>query len=113
MSGYVSGRSHAVVLLCTTPTPALAQRLARALVSRHLAACVTCVPRAESYFWWQGRLDHARETVMLIKTTRRRLTAAMRYLATAHPYTVPELVALPIVAGSRDYLTWLQGACRG
>lgn len=103
----------AVVLLCTAPTHALARRLARSLVSTRLAACVTCVPRAESFFRWQGRLDRARETLMVIKTARRRLPEAMRALRAAHPYTVPELIALPIVAGGRDYLGWLQDACRG
>lgn len=48
---------------------------------------------------------------MIIKTSRRRLAAAMRYVASAHPYTVPELIALPIVAGGRPYLRWLQEAC--
>ncbi len=106
-------RSSAVVLLCTTPTPATAHRMARRLVLSHLAACVSCVPGARSYFWWQGRLDQARETLMIIKTTRRRLAATMRAISALHPYTVPELIALPIVAGSRPYLTWLQRACRG
>ncbi len=106
-------RSSAVVLLCTTPTPIVAHRMARQLVSRHLAACVSCLPGARSYFWWQGRVDQARETVLVIKTTRRRLAATMRAIRTTHPYTVPELIALPIVAGSRAYLTWLQKACRG
>lgn len=106
-------RPAAVILLCTTPTPALARRVARSLVTRHLAACVTCLPGADSTFWWHGRVDHARETLMIIKTTRRRLPAAMRAVRAAHTYTVPELIALPIVAGSRDYLGWLHEACRG
>ncbi|OGX41366.1 MAG: hypothetical protein A3C53_04785 [Omnitrophica WOR_2 bacterium RIFCSPHIGHO2_02_FULL_68_15] len=102
----------AVVLLCTTPTPAAARRLGRCLLTRHLAACVSCLPGAESHYWWKGRLERARETLMIIKTSRARLAEAMRCLADAHPYTVPELLALPVAAGGRPYLRWLQHACR-
>lgn len=91
----------------------MAHRVARRLVSSHLAACVSCLPGARSYFWWQGRVDQARETLLVIKTTRRRLAAAMRAIRALHAYTVPELIALPIVAGSPAYLSWLQKACRG
>jgi len=83
------------------------------LVARHLAACVSCLRGAESYFWWRGRTDHARETVLFIKTTRGRLASAMRFLKASHPYTVPELIAVPIVAGDAAYLAWLREACRG
>jgi len=71
------------------------------------------VPAVESQYWWQGRVERARETLMIIKTSRRRLAAAMRHLAGLHPYTVPELIALPIVAGGRPYLRWLREACHG
>ncbi|MBI4227013.1 MAG: divalent-cation tolerance protein CutA [Candidatus Omnitrophica bacterium] len=102
-----------VLLLCTTPTPAAARRLARGLLARRLAACVSCLPGADSRYWWNGRIERARETVMLIKTTRPRVGAAMRDLAKHHPYTVPELIAVPIVRGGRPYLRWLRETCRG
>lgn len=101
------------MILCTAPTVAVARRLAQALVQRHLAACVSCMPGARSSYWWHGRVEHARETVLLIKTTRRRLGTALRALKSSHPYTVPELIALPIVAGHPAYLAWLEEACRG
>lgn len=103
----------AVIVFCTAPTPAVARRLARRLLTRRLAACVSCLAGAESHYWWKGRLERARETLMIIKTSRSRLAEAMRCLAGAHPYTVPELLALPVTAGSRPYLRWLQDACRG
>ena len=109
----MTSRSRAVVLLCTTPTMTSAKQLARGLLTRRLAACVSCLPRAESSFWWQGKLDHAQETVLLIKTSRARLPQAIRYAKRVHPYTVPELIALPIIAGHPAYLRWLQDSCRG
>ncbi len=108
-----SSRARAVVLLCTTPSIAVARRLAKQLVTRRVAACVSCVAGADSYFWWQGRLDRARETLMIVKTTAAAVRAAIRLIKTSHPYTVPELIALPIVAGDAPYLAWLQEACRG
>ena len=108
-----AARSASVVLFCTTPSVTAARRLARSLVARHLAACVSCLPGADSYFWWHGRTDHARETVLFIKTTRGRLASAMQFLKASHPYTVPELIAVPIVGGDTAYLTWLREACRG
>lgn len=106
------GQATARVLLCTTPSLPVAQRLAKALVQRRLAACVSCVPGARSYFWWQGRLDIARETLMVIKTPARQLPAAMQFLKASHPYTVPELIALPVVTGHRSYLAWMTKVCR-
>jgi len=101
------------VLLCTTPTHALARRLARGLLTKRLAACVSCLPSVDSLFWWQGRIDHARETLMVIKTSQRRLATAMRYLKQSHSYTVPELIAWPITDGDQAYLDWLHESCRG
>lgn len=86
--------------------------MARGLLTRRLAACVSCIPGADSHYWWQGKIERARETLMIIKTAKARIAAAMRYLTGVHPYTVPELIALPIVQGGRPYLRWLQESCR-
>lgn len=114
--GFVRSRNTAraaVLLVCTAPTMTTAKGLARGLLTRRLAACVSMLPGACSAYWWRGRIEQARETVLLIKTARRRLAAAMRFVKAAHPYTVPELIALPIVAGHPDYLAWLTDSCRG
>lgn len=100
------------VVFITCPTKAVAQRLARTMVRRHSAACVNILGPAESLFWWQGTVDRAREWLLVVKLTRRRLPAVKQLLTQQHPYTVPELVALPISDGLPAYLSWVHASCR-
>ena len=99
------------VCLVTCPTQRVSRTLAREMVRAHAAACVNILGPAESLFWWQGRLDRAREYVLIIKTTRRQIAALRRMLKQHHPYTVPELVALPISDGLPTYLRWIRASC--
>ncbi len=104
--------TDALVVLTTTETEADAERLARLLVEAELAACVQVLPRMSSIYRWQGKVEQAGETLLLIKTTR----AAYARLETAikqhHPYETPEIIALPVEAGSDKYLKWLMEAVR-
>lgn len=85
-----------------------AQRLAQALVQRRLAACVTLVPQVESFYWWQGEVARGQEVLLLVKTTREKWSALADAVAELHSYQVPEIIALPIEAGSEAYLKWLE-----
>ena len=86
----------------------MARRIARAVVEQHLAACVNvvCSPM-ESFYTWKGRLESAREQLLIIKTTANRLSLLEREVRRLHSYDVPEFVALPITGGSLQYLAWL------
>jgi periplasmic divalent cation tolerance protein len=77
------------------------------LVDRRLVACVQIVGPIESIYRWQGKVETAREWLCLIKTTRAGFRAVAATVETLHPYDTPELVALPIAAGSPRYLEWL------
>lgn len=102
--------TDSVVVMVTCPTRKVARRLADTLVNGRLAACVNVLPGIESTFRWQGKTERCREVLLLIKTTARRfpqLRAAVRKL---HPYDVPEIIALPIVAGHAPYLRWVTSA---
>lgn len=103
-------RAEAVVVLVTCPTAAVGRRLAGALLNRRLAACVNLLPGMESRFWWKGRVDRARETLLVIKTTRAAFERLRRAVAELHPYDVPEIIALPVVAGHPPYLDWIASA---
>lgn len=84
-----------------------ARKIAQALVERRLAACVHVAGPVSSTYWWQGKMEVAREWTCLAKTRRElyaRVEQAMREL---HPYDEPEIVALPIVEGSQSYLDWI------
>jgi periplasmic divalent cation tolerance protein len=77
-----------------------------------LAACVNLVPRMESHYWWQGRLEKGAEVLMVLKTTQARLRALEACLLGHHPYDTAEFLALPLHAGSARYLAWLSASVR-
>ncbi len=96
---------NAFVVLCTFPDSDQARQIGAALVERQVAACVNLLPGVESIYRWEGKIEHAGEVLAVIKTTRYpALEAAIREL---HPYEVPEILALPVVAGLPAYLAWL------
>lgn len=97
-----------VVGLVTCSSRTEARRLAKAVLSRKLAACVNIITGLESHYWWKGRLENARECLLLIKTTRARIPAVTRAVKAAHSYQVPEIVFVPIVEGERRYLRWVR-----
>ena len=97
-----------VVALVTAPDLKTARQLARAAVAARLAACVNLVPRIESHYWWQGRLETSTEVLLVIKTVTSRLAALQKLIVTQHPYDTPEFVALPITRGSKPYLDWVR-----
>jgi periplasmic divalent cation tolerance protein len=99
--------SDRVVALSTVGTAEDAERIARALVERRLAACVNVVPGVVSVYRWKGAVCRDEERLLVIKTRTGRLEALRRALVEIHPYEVPELVALPVEAGHAPYLDWL------
>lgn len=101
-----------IQVFTTTPTREEAQRIARSLMRKKLAGCAQVVGPIASTFWWKGNIERAREWLCIIKTKRSHYTAVEKEIRKSHSYTVPEILALPVVAGSRDYLTWLDGAVR-
>jgi periplasmic divalent cation tolerance protein len=99
------------VVLVTCGSRAEAQRIAREIVSRRLAACANLLETpVRSVYRWKGRVEGAREFLLLIKTSARRLVALRAEVERLHSYDVPEFIALPIIAGSAAYLRWL-GEC--
>jgi periplasmic divalent cation tolerance protein len=99
-------RRHAL-LLVTAPDLEVARRLARGLVEARLAACVNLVPGLESHYRWQGRVESAAEVLLVIKTAARRVPEIERRLLAEHPYDTPEILRLPLAAGTPRYLAWL------
>ncbi len=100
-------RSSVIVVLVTCPTRAVARRIASQLVRRHLAACVNVIPGLTSVFRWEGKMESAREVLLVIKTTNRQFEPLRRAILQLHPYKVPEIIALPVIAGHRPYLKWV------
>jgi periplasmic divalent cation tolerance protein len=97
------------LVLVTCRSAAEARRIADAVVEKRLAACVNILPGAvTSIYRWKGRVESAREKLLLIKTSRGRLAKLQATVERLHSYDVPEFIALPIAAGSRTYLSWLE-----
>lgn len=101
-------KDSAIVIFCTAPAEeGTAARLARGLVEAELAACVNVVPAVRSFYRWQGQVQVDDELLLIIKTRRELFDAVAEWLREQHPYEVPEVIALPIEAGSTAYLHWL------
>ncbi len=100
--------SDPIVVLITAPNREEAIRLADMLVGAHLAACVQILPEMESVYRWQGRIERQPEILLIAKTTRGRFAELEREIRALHSYDTPEIVALPIIAGSKAYLDWLR-----
>jgi len=99
--------SERVVALSTVATAEDAERIARTLVERRLAACVNVVPGLVSLYRWEGQVQRDEEQLLVIKTRSDRLEALRAALVSLHPYELPEMVALPVVGGHAPYLEWL------
>ena len=96
-----------IVVLITADTAGEAQRLAATLLEKRQAACVNIIPEVDSRFWWEGKLDAAPESLLVIKTRAPRLEEIIRLVKETHSNTVPEIIALPIIGGNQDYLDWI------
>ncbi|MBE5252776.1 divalent cation tolerance protein CutA [Mixta mediterraneensis] len=101
---------NAVVILCTAPDQPCAQQLAQQALTAKLAACVTLLPGATSYYIWQGKPEQTNEVQMLLKCDSAHQQALMDLLKRAHPYDVPELLALSVQHGDSEYLSWLHAS---
>jgi periplasmic divalent cation tolerance protein len=96
-----------IVVFITAADAEEAQRIADALLKERKAACINIVPKISSRFWWQGKLDSAEESLLIVKTRASVLDEVVSLVKKHHGYDVPEVIALPIIGGSQDYLEWL------
>lgn len=98
--------SHIVVLI-TASSADEATGIGRVLVHERLAACANLIPVIASTYWWQGTVEEAGEALLMLKTRDDLLEAILRRVRELHSYTVPEVIALPILGGNPDYLRWI------
>ena len=98
-----------IVLACSTfPDVETARRIARELVTGNFAACANVIPKIESIYRWQGKVEQGDETLVLFKTTAGRFAAFQEKLKSLHPYDVPEIICAPIGNGWPPYLEWVR-----
>lgn len=97
-----------LLVLSNMPDEASAHALARKLVEQRVAACVNILPPVRSVYRWQGAIEEAGEVTLLMKTTRLRYPELEAAIRNEHPYEVPEIIAVPVVAGLPAYLNWVE-----
>ena len=95
------------IILGTAPDLKTARRLARSALSAKLIACANLIPKIESHYWWQGKMESGTEVLLVLNTTKSKLAALEKLVLTKHPYDTPEFLVLPLSAGSQKYLGWL------
>ncbi|MGD2145740.1 MAG: divalent-cation tolerance protein CutA [Anaerolineae bacterium] len=102
-----------VVVLVTAPSREVGSRIAEALLEQGLAACVNLASSVTSVYSWEGETRSDEEVLLVIKTRRAAFDELADAVRNVHPYEVPEIIALPVVAGSQDYLDWIDEVVEG
>uniref|UniRef100_F6TVZ7 Protein CutA n=1 Tax=Equus caballus TaxID=9796 RepID=F6TVZ7_HORSE len=105
-SGYVPGSVSAAFVTC--PNEKVAKEIARAVVEKHLAACVNLIPKITSIYEWKGKIEEDSEVLMMIKTQSSLVPALTDFVRSVHPYEVAEVIALPVEQGNIPYLNWVR-----
>ncbi|HEX4263010.1 MAG TPA: divalent-cation tolerance protein CutA [Verrucomicrobiae bacterium] len=98
--------------LVTAPDLKTARRLARAALEARLIACANLVPRIESHYWWQGKIERGNEVLLILKTMTRHLPKLEKLIVAKHPYDTPEFLVIPLAGGNGRYLDWITTSCR-
>lgn len=99
------------VVLSTTPTQDEAKKIAQNLLEKKIVACVTILPRATSFFWWDEKISQSNEFVLIIKTKKALVKNIVEVITQAHSYDVPEVISFSIEEGNVDYLQWVASTC--
>jgi periplasmic divalent cation tolerance protein len=107
----VKPASKFAIALVSAPDLKTARALARAALQAHLIACANLIPKIESHYWWQGKIESGAEVLLVLKTQKAKLPALEKLILVKHPYETPELLVLPVSAGNHRYLDWLNQSC--
>ncbi len=101
-----------IVVLVTTSSKKEAQKIAVSLIKQKLAACVNVLDKVDSVFFWENKVQKAKEYLLIIKSTRAKFTQIAKLIKSLHNYKVPEIIALPIIVGDKPYLRWIDATLR-
>ena len=96
-----------IIIFITCNDAEEAQNMAELIVEQRMAACVNIVPNINSSFWWEGKIESAQESLLLIKTKADKLPEIIQSVKAVHTNTIPEIIALSIIGGNQDYLNWI------
>jgi periplasmic divalent cation tolerance protein len=102
-----------IIVLITAGSKDEATRIGTALVNEHIAACANIVPQIRSLFFWEGKAQDESETLIIVKSRLPLMDRIIARVKELHSYSVPEVIALPVIGGSAEYLRWLQDSTQG
>ena len=97
-----------VIIFITVDSQESANKITQALLEERKAACVNMIPKIESHYSWQGKIESADEIMLIVKTRAALIDDVAKLVKKIHPYIVPEIIAMPIVGGNDDYLKWVE-----
>ncbi|XP_055903808.1 protein CutA homolog [Eupeodes corollae] len=109
-SEYIPGSSS--VAYITTPDEATASKLARSVVESNLAACVNIIPKVISIYMWEGKVQEDNECLLMVKTRTSRIKELTKFIRDNHPYSVAEVISLPIQDGNPPYMDWIKNTIK-
>jgi len=101
-----------IIIFVTASNKKEAQKIAAGLIKQKLAACVNIVDKVDSLFFWEGKTEKAKESLLIIKSRKDKMPKVIKLIKSLHSYTVPEIIALPIIAGDKPYLRWINAVLR-
>ena len=100
-----------IVVFVTAKDATEAQKISEKLLNEKCAACISVIEGVRSLFWWEGKVDRADEVFMIIKSQKKLFPKIIKAVKSVHSYSVPEIIALPIIDGQKDYLKWIKETC--
>ena len=106
-NSYIKKNWDKVIVFITCPNEKVSEEISAILLEKRLAACIN-ITNIKSFYWWKGKKESSHEIMMIIKTKDRLLKELTIKVLEAHPYDLPEIIAIPIVGGSNDYLKWIE-----
>ena len=99
-----------IVVFITAKDKKEGEKIAWHLLDKKLAACVNIMPEVESFFWWEGKIDQSKEVLLIVKSKKILFSKIVKAVREVHSYSVPEIIALPVVAGFKNYLEWINNS---
>ncbi len=101
-----------IVILVTAKDKKEAQKISSALIKAKLAACVNIIDKVDSLFFWESKINRAKESLLVIKSKKEKLPRIIKLVRSLHSYKVPEIIAIPIISGDKPYLRWIDASLR-
>ncbi len=103
-----SNKGQYIIILITCSSKKEATKIKDVLLNEKKVACINIIPQVDSFFWWQGKIDSCSEVLLLLKTRNNVFNDIVNVVKKNHKYEVPEIIALPIIDGNKDYLKWIK-----